>query len=78
MMLLRPAYHRFSYKAGKEGMHPPMTDQHPQPDAKHEASVVREIGSAEIFRGQKTVVITHEGVQYRLHVTRNNKLILHK
>jgi len=55
-----------------------MTDQHPQPDTKQEASTVREIGSGEIFRGQKTVTITHDGVQYRLHVTRNNKLILHK
>ena len=55
-----------------------MTDQHPQFDSKHEASTVREIGSEEIFRGQRTVVITHDGVQYRLHVTRNNKLILHK
>jgi hemin uptake protein HemP len=39
---------------------------------------VREINSDEIFHGTKTVVITHDGVQYRLLVTRNNKLILHK
>ena len=55
-----------------------MADAPPDPDRKPIPPQVREIGSEEIFHGQKTVVITHDGVQYRLHVTRNNKLILHK
>lgn len=38
----------------------------------------RNIDSGEIFRGEKSVVITHDGVPYRLLITRNNKLILHK
>jgi hemin uptake protein HemP len=38
----------------------------------------RELASEDLFQGAKTVVITHDGVQYRLLVTRNNKLILHK
>jgi hemin uptake protein HemP len=55
-----------------------MTDHKPESAPKSEAVAVREIGSDEIFQGERTVVITHEGVQYRLFITRNNKLILHK
>ena len=55
-----------------------MTDQKPELAAMGVPSSVREIGSEEIFRGDRTVVITHDGVQYRLHITKNNKLILHK
>jgi hemin uptake protein HemP len=60
-----------------------MTDQLPlsterEAAADNRQDAVREINSDEILRGTKTVVITHDGVQYRLHVTKNNKLILHK
>jgi hemin uptake protein HemP len=59
-----------------------MTKQIPPPDSREtepaRQDAVREISSEEILRGTKTVVITHDGVQYRLHVTKNNKLILHK
>lgn len=56
-----------------------MTDQKPHtPNKAEPPQVAREIGSAEIFRGERAVVITHDGVQYRLQITRNNKLILHK
>lgn len=39
---------------------------------------VREITSRELFDDARTVVITHEGEQYRLMITRNDKLILQK
>ena len=39
---------------------------------------LREIGSAEIFQGDRLVVINHAGEQYRLTITRNDKLILQK
>jgi hemin uptake protein HemP len=59
-----------------------MTEQLPSTSSKkitpEGQDAVREINSDEIFRGTKIVVITHDGVQYRLLVTRNNKLILHK
>ncbi len=55
-----------------------MTNQQSGTASKDEHEAVREIESTEIFRGDRTVVITHDGVQYRLHITRNNKLILHK
>jgi hemin uptake protein HemP len=31
-----------------------------------------------LFAGQREVVIEHEGVRYRLRITRRNKLILQK
>ncbi|MEM8944796.1 MAG: hemin uptake protein HemP [Planctomycetota bacterium] len=38
----------------------------------------REVSSQELFRGERTVVIAHAGEQYRLMITRNDKLILQK
>jgi hemin uptake protein HemP len=32
----------------------------------------------ELFRGKREVVIEHDGVRYRLRITRRNKLILQK
>lgn len=43
-----------------------------------EHSTTREVRSEELFRGSKTVIISHANVQYRLLITRNNKLILQK
>jgi hemin uptake protein HemP len=40
-------------------------------------SVIR-IASADVFRGQREVVIVHRGQEYRLHITRADKLILTK
>ncbi len=40
-------------------------------------AVVR-IASAELFRGRREVVIVHRGQEYRLHVTKADKLILTK
>lgn len=36
------------------------------------------IPSTELFQGRRVVVITHAGENYRLLVTRNNRLILQK
>ncbi|MFP9136455.1 hemin uptake protein HemP [Devosia sp. XGJD_8] len=38
----------------------------------------RTIGSDELFDGQSEVFIRHNGVQYRLRITRQDKLILTK
>ncbi len=38
----------------------------------------RAIDAEELFRGSKEVWIEHEGVRYRLRITRRNKLILQK
>jgi hemin uptake protein HemP len=40
-------------------------------------SVIR-IASADVFRGQREVVIVHRGQEYRLHITKADKLILTK
>jgi hemin uptake protein HemP len=36
------------------------------------------LDARELFAGRKEIVIDHEGVQYRLRITRRNKLILQK
>jgi len=36
------------------------------------------IGSAELFRGRREIVIVHRGQEYRLHITKADKLILTK
>lgn len=40
--------------------------------------VPRNIDSAEILKGDSEITISHNGEIYRLRVTRNGKLILHK
>jgi hemin uptake protein HemP len=42
------------------------------------AESIRMIESAEIFRGQSEILITHQGLVYRLKITRQGKLILNK
>lgn len=42
------------------------------------APYCRELSSEAIFAGAKTITITHDGIRYRLLITRNNKLILQK
>jgi hemin uptake protein HemP len=42
------------------------------------ADAARVIRSEEIFAGRRTVVIQHADVQYRLLITRNDRLILQK
>ena len=36
------------------------------------------IASTDLFRGRREVVITHQGTEYRLHITKADKLILTK
>ena len=36
------------------------------------------IPSAELFRGRREIVIVHRGQEYRLHITKADKLILTK
>lgn len=39
---------------------------------------LRNLDSADIFRGDAEITISHNGEIYRLRVTKNGKLILHK
>lgn len=39
---------------------------------------VRRLTSEGLFRGEKLVIIDHAGEEYRLTLTRNNRLILQK
>jgi hemin uptake protein HemP len=41
------------------------------------SSAVR-LTSAEVFRGRREVLIVHRGTEYRLHITKAEKLILTK
>jgi hemin uptake protein HemP len=36
------------------------------------------IASADLFNGRREVVIVHRGTEYRLHITKADKLILTK
>jgi hemin uptake protein HemP len=36
------------------------------------------VSTRELFQGRREVCIEHEGVRYRLRITRRNKLILQK
>ena len=40
-------------------------------------AIVR-IASDELFHGGREIVIIHRGTEYRLHITKTNKLILTK
>ncbi|MBB3287869.1 hemin uptake protein HemP [Rhizobium sp. BK347] len=42
------------------------------------APQVRIVESTDIFRGQTEIMIRHEGVIYRMKITRQGKLILNK
>ena len=59
------------------GKHSP--EQHPASENRQDASTTtRVIQSHEILQGAREVQIEHEGELYRLRLTRNGKLILHK
>ncbi|AYG67026.1 MULTISPECIES: hemin uptake protein HemP [unclassified Rhizobium] len=42
------------------------------------APQIRIVESADIFRGQTEIMIKHQGVIYRMKITRQGKLILNK
>jgi len=48
--------------------------------AAHEATPGRlvRLVSTELFRGRREIVIVHRGQEYRLHITKADKLILTK
>ena len=41
-------------------------------------STTARIASADLFNGRREVVIVHRGTEYRLHITKADKLILTK
>jgi hemin uptake protein HemP len=58
-------------------------NDHPQsqkPDSKGDQSVdaPKVVKTHDLFNGQREICIEHEGEQYRLRITRRNKLILQK
>lgn len=59
-----------------------MTENQSHPDQEPRADErqcrPRVIDAAELFQGSREVRIEHEGVRYRLRITRRNKLILQK
>ncbi|CAN5465109.1 hypothetical protein BH10PLA2_BH10PLA2_33940 [soil metagenome] len=56
-----------------------MNDANPSDKERAPAAVSEVIVDAQqIFQGRKEIVILHEGVRYRLRLTRRNKLILQK
>jgi hemin uptake protein HemP len=50
----------------------------PGPKAEERRDQPRIIDADELFQGSREVWIEHEGVRYRLRITRRNKLILQK
>ena len=51
-----------------------MSENHDTPDEQPPRTVT----SSELLQGARTLIITHAGQQYRLMITRNDKLILQK
>jgi hemin uptake protein HemP len=50
----------------------------PRPTAPERDEAAPVVVAAQLLRGRREVVIEHEGVRYRLRLTRRNKLILQK
>lgn len=57
-----------------------MIDDPAEPSVAREAAprVAGRIASTELFRGRREIVIVHRGQEYRLHITKADKLILTK
>ena len=54
----------------------PPKSQSPQPGSSSEPA--RVVDARQLFAGQREVWIEHDGVRYRLRITRRGKLILQK
>ena len=54
------------------------TYRQPQMRTTQLAAETRVLESADIFCGQSEIIIRHEGVLYRMKITRQGKLILNK
>jgi hemin uptake protein HemP len=50
----------------------------PVEPAKPPATSLVIVDARELFQGQREIHIEHEGIRYRLRITRRNKLILQK
>jgi hemin uptake protein HemP len=50
----------------------------PTPAPTEAAAAVRRLDSLALFKGEREIVIVHRGQEYRLRVTRAEKLILTK
>jgi len=55
---------------------PPRPPEPPTAEKRPESPPI--VVAEELFRGKREVVIEHDGVRYRLRITRRNKLILQK
>ena len=58
-----------------------MSEPPRQPESKpesHPAAAEGVVAAEELFRGRREIWIEHDGVRYRLRITRRNKLILQK
>lgn len=55
-----------------------MADGSGGPNVAKEGSAPRIIPSQELFHGDRTAIIEHAGEQYRLILTKNDKLLLQK
>lgn len=54
------------------------TETDPGDELAAEPGEVRVVKAAEIFGEEKEIAIDHDGIRYRLRITRKNKLILQK
>jgi hemin uptake protein HemP len=50
----------------------------PLPPAKEDDAPKVVVDARQLFQGEREIVIEHDGVRYRLRITRRNKLILQK
>jgi hemin uptake protein HemP len=53
-------------------------DARPARPAGAPVPAVARVASSELFRGEREIVILHRGQEYRLHITKADKLILTK
>lgn len=55
-----------------------MTAERPAPAPLAEPIAGRQVPSAALFQGRREIIIVHHGQEYRLRITRGDKLILTK
>lgn len=57
-----------------------MSEPKPTPDSEHDQEPGNPlvISAEQLFRERREICIEHNGVRYRLRITRRNKLILQK
>lgn len=65
-------------EAHSQGDEFPAQSQPPAKSQPESSSGLPLVQSTDLFRGHQEVLIQHDGETYRLRLTRNGKLILHK